>query len=153
MGAPWRVAHIAPRDHAHQTPWPSVLSWSTSRKRPDSLICGTFGNSRWHMNYIEQGFLGPRRASPATGPLSLMILRTAFLFIRGHAGPICTLDRTPRTDCRNRHRGRAPRAALWQSKPRSRWFASQFGKSGEGSGKRLRAPAPAVAGRRQPRFC
>ncbi len=44
----------------------------------DCLICGTFGQYRWHLNYIEQ-ILG--RGKPTVGSLSMMILEDGPLFI------------------------------------------------------------------------
>ncbi|AXI55806.1 NADP-dependent malic enzyme (plasmid) [Pseudoseohaeicola sp. NH-UV-7] len=48
------------------------------RGEADSLICGTFGEFRWHLNYIEQ-VLGHGRNT--VGALSLMILEDGPLFI------------------------------------------------------------------------
>ena len=48
------------------------------RGEADSLICGTFGQFRWHLNYIEQ-ILG--RDNKVQGALSLMILEDGPLFI------------------------------------------------------------------------
>ena len=45
----------------------------------DCLICGTFGEYRWHLNYVEQ-VLGTDGLSPQ-GALSLMILEDGPLFI------------------------------------------------------------------------
>ena len=45
----------------------------------DSLICGTFGEYRWHLNYVNQ-ILGRGDYSPH-GALSLMILEDGPLFI------------------------------------------------------------------------
>jgi len=49
------------------------------RDEADSLICGTFGEYRWHLNYIEQ-VLGSAQHHPH-GALSLMILEDGPLFI------------------------------------------------------------------------
>jgi malate dehydrogenase (oxaloacetate-decarboxylating)(NADP+) len=49
------------------------------REEADSLICGTFGEYRWHLNYVEQ-VLGNKNLSPH-GALSLMILEDGPLFI------------------------------------------------------------------------
>ncbi len=49
------------------------------RGEADSLICGTFGEYRWHMNYVEQ-VLGGNSYSPH-GALSMMILEDGPLFI------------------------------------------------------------------------
>jgi len=49
------------------------------RGEADSLICGTFGEYRWHMNYVQQ-ILGGGTYAPH-GALSLMILEDGPLFI------------------------------------------------------------------------
>ncbi|MCH2094529.1 MAG: NADP-dependent malic enzyme [Rhodobacteraceae bacterium] len=49
------------------------------RGEADSLICGTFGEFRWHLNYVEQ-VLGTHDLR-AHGALSLMILEDGPLFI------------------------------------------------------------------------
>jgi len=48
------------------------------RGEADSLICGTFGQFRWHLNYIEN-VLGQNHA--VQGALSMMILEDGPLFI------------------------------------------------------------------------
>lgn len=49
------------------------------RQEADSLICGTFGQFLWHLNYVEQ-ILGTEQLQP-TAALSLMILEDGPLFI------------------------------------------------------------------------
>ncbi len=49
------------------------------RDEADSLICGTFGEYRWHLNYVQQ-VLGTQDLR-AHGALSLMILEEGPLFI------------------------------------------------------------------------
>jgi malate dehydrogenase (oxaloacetate-decarboxylating)(NADP+) len=49
------------------------------RDEADSLICGTFGQYLWHLNYITQ-LLGNKELHPV-GALSLMILEDGPLFI------------------------------------------------------------------------
>ena len=49
------------------------------QKDADSLICGTFGQYLWHLNYVRQ-ILGTERLQPI-GALSLMILEDGPLFI------------------------------------------------------------------------
>lgn len=49
------------------------------REEADSLICGAFGEYRWHLNYVEQ-VLGNPSLRPH-GALSLMILEKGPLFI------------------------------------------------------------------------
>ena len=104
------------------------------REEADSLICGTFGEFRWHMNYIEQ-VLGRDGRRPH-GALSLMILEDGPLFI---ADTQVHLHPTPEQiaeiaigAARHVQRfGIEPKIALCSQ--------SQFGNQGEGSGKRLRA--------------
>lgn len=104
------------------------------REEADSLICGTFGEFRWHMNYIEQ-VLGRDGRRPH-GALSLMILEDGPLFI---ADTQVHLHPTPEQiaeiaigAARHVQRfGIEPKIALCSQ--------SQFGNQGDGSGKRLRA--------------
>ena len=49
------------------------------REEADSLICGTFGQFLWHLNYVQQ-ILGTGELHPV-GALSLMILEDGPLFI------------------------------------------------------------------------
>ncbi|MGI3168616.1 NADP-dependent malic enzyme [Pseudooceanicola sp. C21-150M6] len=49
------------------------------RDEADSMICGTFGEYRWHLNYITQ-VLGTEKMHPH-GALSLMILEDGPLFL------------------------------------------------------------------------
>ncbi|WP_039018218.1 NADP-dependent malic enzyme [Halocynthiibacter namhaensis] len=49
------------------------------REEAHSLICGTFGQFQWHMNYVTQ-ILGTQELQPV-GALSLMILEDGPLFI------------------------------------------------------------------------
>ncbi len=49
------------------------------REEADSVICGTFGQFLWHLNYIEQ-ILGTRDLTPVAA-LSLMILEDGPLFV------------------------------------------------------------------------
>ncbi len=49
------------------------------RGEADSLICGTFGEYRWHLNYVDQ-ILGSADHQP-DGALSLVILKDGPLFI------------------------------------------------------------------------
>ncbi|MFY0311779.1 NADP-dependent malic enzyme [Leisingera sp. D0M16] len=49
------------------------------RGEADSLLCGTFGEYRWHLNYVQQ-VLGGNSYSPH-GALSMMILEDGPLFI------------------------------------------------------------------------
>ncbi|MYM57448.1 NADP-dependent malic enzyme [Thalassovita mangrovi] len=99
----------------------------------DSLICGTFGEYRWHLNYITQ-ILGSDTLSPH-GALSLMILEDGPLFIADtgvHELPSPeNIARITEGAARHVRRfGLEPRIALCSQ--------SQFGNHREGSGKRLR---------------
>ena len=60
------------------------------RGEADSLICGTFGEYRWHLNYVTQ-VLADESLQPH-GALSLMILEDGPLFI---ADTQVTIDPTP----------------------------------------------------------
>ncbi|KHA53413.1 NADP-dependent malic enzyme [Sulfitobacter geojensis] len=104
------------------------------RNEADSLICGTFGEFRWHLNYVEQ-VLGRDGLRPH-GALSMMILEDGPLFIADtqvhlHPDPE-QLAEIARGAARHVRRfGIEPRIAFCSQ--------SQFGNQGEGSGKRLRA--------------
>ena len=104
------------------------------REEADSLICGTFGEFRWHMNYIEQ-VLGRDGRRPH-GALSLMILEDGPLFIADtqvhlHPTPEQIAEIAIGAARHVRRFGIEPKVALCSQ--------SQFGNQGEGSGKRLRA--------------
>ncbi len=99
----------------------------------DSLICGTFGEYRWHLNYVTQ-ILGSEELSPH-GALSLMILEGGPLFIADtqvHELPSPeSIARITEGAARHVRRfGLEPKIALCSQ--------SQFGNHSEGSGKRLR---------------
>jgi malate dehydrogenase (oxaloacetate-decarboxylating)(NADP+) len=104
------------------------------RNEADSLICGTFGEFRWHLNYVEQ-ILGREGLRPH-GALSMMILEDGPLFIADtqvhlHPDPE-QLAEIARGAARHVRRfGIEPRIAFCSQ--------SQFGNQGEGTGKRLRA--------------
>ncbi|MGV6802690.1 MAG: NADP-dependent malic enzyme [Ruegeria sp.] len=104
------------------------------RGEADSLICGTFGEYRWHLNYVEQvlndGDLRPH------GALSLMILEDGPLFIadthvRQLPNPEELAEITVGAARHVRRFGIEPKIAFCSQ--------SQFGNQAEGSGKRLRA--------------
>ncbi|MDU8912787.1 NADP-dependent malic enzyme [Aestuariicoccus sp. MJ-SS9] len=103
------------------------------RNEADSLICGTFGEYRWHLNYIEQ-VLGNETLHPH-GALSLMILEDGPLFIADtHVNVYPSPEQLAETAiAAARHVKRfgvTPNIALCSQ--------SQFGNQGEGSGNRLR---------------
>jgi malate dehydrogenase (oxaloacetate-decarboxylating)(NADP+) len=103
------------------------------RGEADSLICGTFGEYRWHLNYVEQ-VLGSGDLRPH-GALSLMILEDGPLFIADtHVHQLPSPEQLAEIilgAARHVRRfGIEPNIALCSQ--------SQFGNQAEGSGKRLR---------------
>ncbi|WPY94555.1 NADP-dependent malic enzyme [Limimaricola variabilis] len=104
------------------------------RGEADSLICGTFGQYLWHLNYIEQ-VLGTADLRPV-GALSLMILEDGPLFIADtqvHAEPTPEQIAETVEGCARHIRrfGLAPQIALCSH--------SQFGNLDIGTGRRMRA--------------
>ena len=104
------------------------------RGEADSLICGTFGEYRWHLNYVTQ-VLGTGDLRPH-GALSLMILEDGPLFIADtHVHSLPTPEQLAEAAIgaarHVRRFGLTPNVALCSQ--------SQFGNQAEGSGKRLRA--------------
>ena len=104
------------------------------RGEADSLICGTFGEYRWHLNYVTQ-VLGTGDLRPH-GALSLMILEDGPLFIADtHVHSLPTPEQLAEAAIgaarHVRRFGIVPTVSLCSQ--------SQFGNQAEGSGKRLRA--------------
>ncbi len=104
------------------------------RGEAESLICGTFGQYLWHLNYICQ-VLGSPALRPI-GALSLMINEKGPLFIADtqiHAepGPQEIADVAVAAARHVRRFGLAPKIALCSH--------SQFGNLDTGSGRRMRA--------------
>jgi malate dehydrogenase (oxaloacetate-decarboxylating)(NADP+) len=100
----------------------------------DSLICGTFGQYLWHLNYVQQ-LLGDDGLHPV-GALSLMIMEDGPLFVADthvHAVPTPQqLAETVVATARHIRRfGVAPKLALCSG--------SQFGNLDSDSGRRMRA--------------
>ncbi|SLN16693.1 NADP-dependent malic enzyme [Ruegeria meonggei] len=104
------------------------------RGEADSMICGTFGEFRWHLNYVEQvlddGDLRPH------GALSLMILEDGPLFIADtHVRQLPNPEELAETTI-----GAARHVRRFGIEPKIAFCSqSQFGNQAEGSGKRLRA--------------
>ncbi|MEM6939478.1 MAG: NADP-dependent malic enzyme [Pseudomonadota bacterium] len=103
------------------------------RGEADSLICGTFGEFRWHLNYVTQ-VLGRGDLAPH-GALSLMILEDGPLFIADtavhlHPDPAQIVRIACGAARHVRRFGIEPKVAFCSS--------SQFGNQGEGTGGRLR---------------
>jgi malate dehydrogenase (oxaloacetate-decarboxylating)(NADP+) len=103
------------------------------REEADSLICGTFGEFHWHLNYVEQ-VLG-RNGHHAQGALSLMILEDGPLFIADtHVHPHPNSEQIAQIAIgaarHVRRFGIEPKVALCSQ--------SQFGNQGDGTGACLR---------------
>lgn len=104
------------------------------RGEADSLICGTFGEYRWHLNYVTQ-VLGTADLRPH-GALSLMILEDGPLFIadtqvRATPSPSEIAETAIGAARHVRRFGLVPQVALCAQ--------SQFGNLAGGSGETLRA--------------
>ncbi|MDH2325437.1 NADP-dependent malic enzyme [Cereibacter sp. SYSU M97828] len=103
------------------------------RAEADSLICGTYGQYLWHLNYVRQVLA--RDGLRPIGALSLMILEDGPLFIADthiHSEPTPEeIAETVRGAARHVKRfGIAPKVALCSS--------SQFGNLDNSSGRRMR---------------
>ena len=112
----------------------AIAAVMVQRDEADSMICGTFGQYLWHLNYIDQvlatGGLRP------TGALSLMVLEEGPLFIADthiHAEPSPEdLAQIATAAARHVRRfGLEPKIAFCSH--------SQFGNLDTGSGPRMRA--------------
>ncbi|UWP99254.1 NADP-dependent malic enzyme [Aliiroseovarius crassostreae] len=103
------------------------------REEADSLICGTFGQYLWHLNYIQQ-ILGTPDLHPV-GALSLMILQDGPLFIADtHVHPTPTGAQIAETVI-----GAARHVRRFGVEPKiSVCSYSQFGNHGSDSGVRAR---------------
>ena len=103
------------------------------RGEADSLICGTFGEYRWHLNYVEQ-VLGDGDLRPH-GALSLMILEDGPLFIADtHVHQLPSPAELAEISI-----GAARHVRRFGIEPKIAFCSqSQFGNQAEGSGKRLR---------------
>ena len=104
------------------------------RGEAESMICGTFGEFRWHFNYVSQ--ILDDGAMRSHGALSLMILEDGPLFIadthvRQLPSPEELAESTIGAARHVRRFGLEPKIAFCSQ--------SQFGNQAEGSGKRLRA--------------
>ncbi|WP_300012919.1 NADP-dependent malic enzyme [uncultured Roseobacter sp.] len=104
------------------------------REEADSLICGTFGEFSWHLNYLTQ-ILGRNDLRPV-GALSMMILEDGPLFVADtqvhlHPDPEQIAEIAIGAARHVRRFGIEPRIAFCSQ--------SQFGNRGDGTGGRLRA--------------
>ena len=117
------------------------------RDEADSMICGTFGEFRWHLNYVTQ-VLGDADHHPH-GALSMMILEDGPLYIADtHVRTFPTPEQLAETAI-----GAARHVRRFGIEPRIAFCSqSQFGNQGEDSGKRQRA-AIALLDARPRDFC
>ena len=111
----------------------AIAAVMVHRGEADSMICGTFGEFRWHLSYVDQ-VLGTADYSPQ-GALTLMILEDGPLFIADtHVHELPTPDQLAQTAC-----GAARHIRRFGVEPKIAFCSqSQFGNHAEGSGKRLR---------------
>ncbi|MDP7149643.1 MAG: NADP-dependent malic enzyme [Paracoccaceae bacterium] len=111
----------------------AIAAVMVHRGEADSMICGTFGEFRWHLNYVNQ-VLGGEKLS-AQGALTLMILEDGPLFIADtHVYELPTSEQLAQTAC-----GAARHIRRFGIEPNIAFCSqSQFGNHAEGSGKRLR---------------
>ncbi|RVT82694.1 NADP-dependent malic enzyme [Rhodobacteraceae bacterium CCMM004] len=112
----------------------AIAAVMVQRGEADSLICGTFGQYLWHLNYIRQ-VLGTRERQPVAA-LSLMILEDGPLFIADtHVHPSPTPEQIAETVVASarhvRRFGLVPKVALCSH--------SQFGNFDCDTGIRMRA--------------
>lgn len=112
----------------------AIAAIMVQRGEADSMICGTFGEYRWHLNYVEQ-VLGDGDLHPH-GALSLMILEDGPLFIADtHVRQLPTPEELAESTI-----GAARHVRRFGIEPKIAFCSqSQFGNQAEGSGKRLRA--------------
>ncbi|MCX7558898.1 NADP-dependent malic enzyme [Sulfitobacter sp. F26204] len=112
----------------------AIGSVMVHRGEADSLICGTFGEFRWHLNFVDE-ILGRDGLRP-DGALSMMILEDGPLFI---ADTQVHLHPNPE-QIAGIARGAARHVRRFGIEPRIAFCSqSQFGNQGEGTGGRLRA--------------
>ncbi len=116
------------------------------RGEADSLICGTFGQYLWHLNYVRQVLA--RGGLRPIGALSLMILEDGPLFIADthvhpDPTPVQIMDTVIGAARHVKRFGIAPKVALCSS--------SQFGNLESESGRKMRA-ALELLDERQPDF-
>ncbi|MCV6586260.1 MAG: NADP-dependent malic enzyme [Marinibacterium sp.] len=112
------------------------------RQEADSLICGTFGQYHWHLNYIEQVLADADRQPQ--GALSLMIHEDGPLFI---ADTQVHMDPTPE-QIAEIALGAARHVRRFGIKPNVAFCAqSQFGNHGASNGENLRQAMAILDGR------
>ena len=103
------------------------------RGEADSLICGTFGQYLWHLNYVRQVLAGP--SLRPIGALSLMIHEKARRLRRRHPGP----SRPDPEEIADVAIGAARHARRFGVTPKVALCShSQFGNLDTSSGRRMR---------------
>ncbi len=112
----------------------AIAAIAVHRGDADSMICGTFGQYLWHLNYVTQ--LLARDGLTPHGALSLMIQEDGPLFIADtHVNAVPTPEQIATTICgaarHARRFGVTPRVALCSH--------SNFGNLDTDSGRRMRA--------------
>jgi len=120
----------------------AIAAVMVHREEADSLICGTFGQYLWHLNYVRQ-VLGTAKLRPI-GALSLMIAERGLLFVADtHVNPEPSAQQIADVViAAARHVRRfdmAPKIALCSH--------SQFGNLDTESGRRMRAALEILDGR------
>ncbi|WP_121063102.1 NADP-dependent malic enzyme [Chachezhania antarctica] len=111
----------------------AIAAIMVERGEADSMICGVFGEYRWHLNYITQ-VLATDKLRPV-GALSLMILEDGPLFIADTQ----VHQRPSPEDIAEIAIGAARHARRFGIEPKIALCSqSQFGNLSSGSGKRLR---------------
>ena len=112
----------------------AIAAVMVHREEADSMICGTFGEYRWHLNYVNQ-VLGDDTHHPH-GALSMMVLEDGPLFVADtHVWTQPTPEQIAQTAL-----GAARHARRFGLEPKVAFCSqSQFGTQADGPGKRLRA--------------
>ncbi|MEL6991421.1 MAG: NADP-dependent malic enzyme [Pseudomonadota bacterium] len=112
----------------------AIAAVMVHREEADAMICGVFGEYRWHLNYVNQ-VLGCEKLYPH-GSLSLMILEDGPVFIADtHVHVFPTPEQLAQIAT-----GAARHARRFGVDPKVAFCSqSQFGNQGSDSGKRLRA--------------
>ena len=111
----------------------AIAAVMVHREEADSLICGTFGEYRWHLNYVNQ-ILGDQTHTPH-GALSMMVLEDGPLFVADtHVWTQPTPEQIAQMAI-----GAARHARRFGLTPKVAFCSqSQFGTQAEGPGKRIR---------------
>jgi malate dehydrogenase (oxaloacetate-decarboxylating)(NADP+) len=124
----------------------AIAAVMVNRDEADSMICGTFGQYLWHLNYVTQ-LLGTDDLHPI-GAVSLMLMETGLVFITDtHVHPDPTAEEVAEiaiAAARHARRfGLEPKVALLSH--------SQFGNLDTESGRKMRR-AMAILDARAPGF-